>query len=232
MKRLIISAGFALVFTGYAFAGTFTDNFSTGLNPAYWSIYSTELADYSVSTPGGEVVLSKVGTTSGNVAVSILLNLAALGGNVSGDFLAQINFSNAVIGPYFDSVQLDSAFADDSVFDDLYDVVPAMNVSVFNGSNQNANSVTGTSGTFAIGRFGSTVTGYFDGTAMFSETETSALNYIDFRLETHPDASTDSATATFTNFSLTAASVPEPASLWFLVMGGAACLFVHKRGRM
>lgn len=232
MKGFIIFAGLAAALAIHAYAGTFTDNFSPGLSSTYWSIVSSELSDYSVNAPGGYVALSKIGTTSGNVAVSISLNLAALGGDISGNFLDQINFSNAQIGPNLDQVQLDDSFADGSLFDDVYDLSSGLNVHVWNGAVQNATSITGTSGTFAIGRTGSTVTGYFDGTAFFSETETSALDYIDFRLETQPDASTDSSSVTFTNFSLTAASVPEPDSVWLMALGGVACFVGRKRGKI
>ena len=180
---------------------------------------------YTVTATGGNVELAKIATTSGNQVVNVVLNMPAMGGNISGNFSDQIDFSNAVIGPGDDQVQLDDVFADGSIFLDVYDLSAGRNVHVWNGSSvNNPISETATGGTFLISRTGSTVTGYFDGTMIHSQTDTAALSYIDFRLESQPNASTDSSSVTFDNFSLTAASVPEPASTSLLALSSVALL--------
>lgn len=224
MKKLFTVAFLTAALITPALAGTFTDDFSSGLNSTYWSI-STSVQDiYTVTATGGDIGLSKTATTNGNQLVSIVLNLAALGGNISGNFSEQIDFSNAVIGPgHLDQVQLDDSFAGDSLFSNVYDLEDGLNVHVYTASPSNPNgsvndptATTLTAGTFLISRTGSTVTGYFNGSSMFSETESSALTYIDFRLETQGNPNTDSTSVDFDNFSLTAASVPEPASISLL----------------
>jgi hypothetical protein len=224
MKKLIVIYVLAAALASRALAqGTFSDNFSTGLNPAYWSIYESVSNVYSVNATGTNVVLAKSGTTTGNQVLNVVLNLAALGGNISGDFSEQINFSNAVIGPALDQVQLDDSFADGGQFYDVYDLSSGRNVHVFNGSSvENPITETATSGTFAISRTGSTLTGYYNGTAIYSESESAALSYIDFRLETQGSPNNDSPSVAFGDFSLTASSVPEPETLSLLALGGMA----------
>jgi hypothetical protein len=228
-KRIVTLAVLATAITTRAFAGTFSDDFSAGLNPTYWSIYASVPDTYTVTATGGNVDLAKIATTSGNQVLNVVLNMVAVGGNISGNFSDQIDFSNAVIGPGDDQVQLDDVFADGSIFLDVYDLSAGRNVHVWNGSSvNNPISETATGGTFLISRTGSTVTGYFDGTTIYSQTDTAALSYIDFRLESQPNASTDSSSVTFDNFSVTAASVPEPSAL---VTAAAAGLLMMRRRR-
>jgi hypothetical protein len=232
MKKIITFAVLATLCTTCAFAGTFSDDFSSGLNSTYWSISPSVQNTYTVTTTGGDIGLSKTVTTSGNQLVSVVLNLAAVGGNVSGNFSEQVDFSNAAIGPaHLDQVQLDDSFADSSLFSDVYDLEDGLNVHVYtaglanpNGTVNNPTATTLTAGTFLISRTGSTVTGYFNGSSIFSETESSPLSYIDFRLETQGSPNTDSTSVDFDNFSLTAASVPEPTSASLLCIGALALL--------
>jgi hypothetical protein len=96
-----------------------------------------------------------------------------------------------------------------SPFDDVYDIScgnPSMHV--WNGSQQGCMAVTGNSGTFKISRTGGTLTGYYNGSPIFSESNSSVVPTITFSLQLQP-GSNDSTSVTFDNFSLTAASVPS-----------------------
>ena len=94
----------ALSFCGCfsAGAGTFVDNFSAGLNPAYWTAFESSTGSFSVDASQGDVRFTKVGPnrTGGMDQIGMSLNLANLGGPVAGDFSAQLEFRNAQIpGP-------------------------------------------------------------------------------------------------------------------------------------
>ena len=188
-------------------AATFSDDFSSGLSPAFWTITQTTSNLYSVNATGGNVTFAKAGANPGGLQnVTASLNLAALGGSISGDFSAQIDFTNAVIGPNVDQVELHAYFADSSYFFDVYDLSGGRNVHVWNGSLNGATSETVTYGTFKISRTGTTLTGYFNGALLFSESDSAALTGISFVLQNQP-GSDDYPSVTFDNFSLTAASV-------------------------
>jgi hypothetical protein len=208
MKHLCIPALLVLTLTNTALAGTFLDNFSTGLNPVYWSISQTTPNLYSVNATGSAIALAKTGANPGGIQnAGIVLNLAALGGSFSGDFSAQIDFTNAIIGPNIDQVEFHAYFADGSYFFDVYDLSSGRNVHVWNGSINGPTSETATFGTFKISRTGSSVTGYFDGTPIFSASNSSALTGVSFLLQNQP-GSDDYPSVTYRNFSLTGSFGP------------------------
>ena len=233
MKKLTVVAVLAIAITTNTFAGNFSDDFSTGLNPTYWSISQSSPGLYSVNATGGNVALAlpnPAANPGGLQGVSVILNLAALGGSVSGDFSAQIDFANAVIGPNNDQVSLDPSFADNFIFDDVYDLSFGRNVHVWNGAVLGAVTETATSGTFVISRTGSTIVGSFDGTPILTLSDSSALTSISFGLDNQPNAANDSPSVIIDNFSLTASSVPEPATMSLLAIGGLAFVFRRRRG--
>ena len=190
-------------------AATFSDDFSSGLRPAYWTVTQSTSALFSVDDTHGDVRLAKVGNSPGGFQyVAVNLNMAAVGGPISGDFSMQIDFSNAVVGPNDDQVQLNVSLSDGSPFDDVYDLSCASpNVHVWNGGIQGCMAVTGNSGTFTISRTGGTLTESYNGSPIFSETNSLAASQITFSLQLQP-GSNDSTSVTFDNFSLTAGSVP------------------------
>jgi hypothetical protein len=209
MKKLSIFAVLVTTFTTEAFAGTFSDNFSAGLNPAYWSVTQTTTNLYSVNAAGNGVALAKMGANPGGIQnVVVDLNLAALGGSISGDFSAQIDFTNAVIGPNVDQVELLTFFEQSYFFFDVYDLSNGRNVHVWNGSLNGVTLETATSGTFKINRTGSTVTGYFNGSPLFNTSISSALNGVSFILQNQP-GSDDYPSVTYYNFSLTGSFGPQ-----------------------
>src|SRR5437667_3121650 len=191
-------------------AATFSDDFSSGLRPAYWTVTQPTPGLFSVDDTHGDVRLAKVGNNPGGFQnVAINLNMAAIGGPISGDFSTQIDFSNAVVGPNEDQVQLNVSLSDGSPFDDVYDLSCGNpSVHVWNGSQQGCMAVTGNSGTFIISRTGGTLTGSYNGLPIFSETNSLAASQITFSLQLQP-GSNDNTSVTFDNFSLTAAGVPS-----------------------
>jgi hypothetical protein len=193
-----------------ALAATFSDDFSSGLRPAYWTVTQTTPGLFSVDDTHGDVRLAKVGNNPGGIqSVEIHLNMAAVGGPISGDFSMQIDFSNAVVGPNNDQIPLNT-YLSGSPFDPTYDSLTcgSLNVHVWNGSVQGCTPVTGNSGTFTVARTGSTLTGSYNGSPIFSETNSSVVTGISFALQLQP-GSNDNTSVTFDNFSLTAASVPS-----------------------
>lgn len=209
MKHLSIPALLVTALTSNALAGTFLDDFSTGLNPAYWSITQTTPNLYSLNATGSGIALAKTATNPGGIQnVDIALNLAALGGNFSADFSAQIDFTNAVIGPNVDQVELHASFADGAYFFDVYDLSSGRNVHVWNGSINGTTPETATFGTFKISRTGSIITGYFNGTPIFSTSDSSELTGLSFVLQNQP-GSDDYPSVTYRNFSLTGTFGPN-----------------------
>ena len=191
------------------FAGTFTDDFSAGLNPTFWTVTQTTPGLFSVDDTNGDVRLAKIGTSPGGLQnIKVVINMAAIGGPISGDFTEQIEFSNAVVGPHVDQVELHVYFADSYFFFDVYDTsVGFLNVHVWDGAIRGATSVVADSGTFTITRSGGTVTGLYNGTPIFSTTESAAVTAMEFILQLQP-GSNDATSVTYDNFSLTAGSVP------------------------
>lgn len=219
-----------------AFAGTFSDDFSSGLNPNYWTItsqtYDFNTNTINPSTPGlfavntsqGEVNIANVDVAgqTGYVANGggITLNLGALGGNISGDFTVQVNFSNAILGPANDQVHLTANFADGNLlqtFEEPTIVSPTWGVNT-NGQAGAYDYSTpySSSGMFEISRTGSIVTGITNPYTSLSEIETAPLTSITlslWTLYTNPDL----PSVSFSNFSITSPTVnavPIPSAIW------------------
>src|SRR5215472_4928609 len=190
-----------------AWAATFSDDFSSGLRPVYWSVAQTTAGLWSVDDTHGDVQLAKVGTSPGGLQnVRVQLNMAAVGGPIAGDFSEQIDFSNAVVGPNTDQVELHVYFQDGSIFFLVYQTGP--NVHVWDGAEHGTISVTGNFGTSTISRTGSMLSAYYNGTLIYSETNTSPATAMEFVNQLQP-GSDDDTSVTFDNFSLTAVSVPS-----------------------
>lgn len=195
--------------------GTFADDFSAGLSPMYWSVSQTTAGFYSVDATHGGVQLGKTSTHNpgGFQNVAIVLNLSALAGTDTGDFSTQVDFTNAIVpGPGLDQVELHTYFQDGSYFFTVYDNGGGLNVHVWNGSLIGRTAVTGSSGTFRINRIGSTLTGYYNGSAIYSMSSSSPLVRVEFTLQNN-SGSDDSTSVSFDDFSLTAAFVGPRLSL-------------------
>jgi len=195
---------------------TFDDDFSSGLRSQYWTVNQTTAGLFTVGSTQGNVQLTKVGSNaSGSFQdVGIVLNLAALGGPIAGDFDYRVDFSNAMLGPGgVDQVELHANFADSSYFFDSYDnniggessLTPgALNVHVYTGSIYGQTATTATGGTFRISRVGTNLSGYFGSTLIYSTTSTSPLTEVQFVLQLQP-GSNDNVSVVYDNFQFTAA---------------------------
>jgi hypothetical protein len=147
--------------------------------------------------------------------VYVRLNFASFGGLISNDFSTQITFSNAVVpGPGLDQVEFHTYYEDGSVyfdcFDDSYESLysaAGWNAHVWDGaSGQGEMPLSTNAGTLTISRTGGTVTGYFNGTALYAETRSSPLIGIDFVLQNN-NGSQDATAVSFKSFSLTSSAV-------------------------
>lgn len=228
MRRSTGLIGFCVValMSPVALGGTFHDDFSGGLNPTYWTVTQTTPGLYSVDASHGNVQLARLPSRATDLEnVTIWLNLAAAVGQaaIAGDFSAQIEFSGAhLVGSGLDQAELHTKYQDGSGF---YDVrsndlapgtfTPEQNVHVYNfdGQLHGYTQVSSDSGTFTITRSGAIVSGYFDGSLLFSESNTSPLTAVNFVLQNYNG--NDQGSVTFDNFSMTA-SVPEPSSIALL----------------
>ena len=236
MKRLFvwIVAAAVLLVGGVqsALAGTFTDSLEAGINPTYWSIISLNGGTppfYSATPSSSGVTFSTTDDRSSPNSIQYIglsLNMAAVGGAISGNFSTQVSFQGAqIFGGGLDQVEFHPAFSNNNIW---FDVRNYDNVHVWDGGSQDGTSsiesipgASETSGTFTITRSGSTVSDFFDGQLIASETETSPLTGIVFILQNN-ESSNDSTAVTYNDFSITAASVgvPEPSTLALL----GACL--------
>lgn len=226
-----------------ASAATFFDNFSSGLNPSYWSVTQTTPGLYDVNAGGGQVSLARSAhsPTGGLQWVGVHLNLAALGGNIAGDFSMQIDFKNAVLGSHaVDQVQLNAVFADGSYFLDVHDNALGVNNHVwfdvtppYTGGVSVLHIDSGNTGTFKIARTGTVVSGWYNSTRLFfSGGYTAALSEISFTLQNN--GTNDMISANFDNFSLTAASVPsvpEPETYAMFLAGLGLLGATARRGK-
>jgi hypothetical protein len=212
-----------------ALAGTFTDSLKAGVNPTYWTV--TELNGgtppfYSTTQSSSGVTFATADDRSGPNSIQLIglsLNMAAVGGAISGDFSTQVSFQGAqIFGGGLDQIEFHPVFPNGNIWFDSrnYD-----NVHVWDGSNQDGvtsiESIPGanaTSGTFAITRSGNTVSDYFDGQLIASETETAPLTGINFILQNNA-GSNDTTAVTYNDFSITGSSVipaPEPSTVALL----------------
>lgn len=194
-------------------AGIFTDDFSGGINSAYWTIEYTTPPIYTYIDTQGDIRLKKVAAAAGGYnSVRVLLNISAItnGGAVqlAGDFDASVDFYDGIIaGGGLNQIEMHTGFADGRIF---YDVRDGSNVHVWTGSYLSGFSTTVTSGTFRIKRAGSTLTAYLNGSLVYSLNHTAAnLTYLAFALQNN-NGSNDYTQVTFDNFRIEGDNVFSP----------------------
>ncbi len=191
------------------FAGVFCDGLLEGVRSNFWTVSQTTPGLYSLGATNGLLQLARTatGTPGGLQNFALNLNLAALGGPISNDFSVQVAFTNALLpGPGLDQVQLNTTFADGSVFLDVYDNSSGPNVHVWNGSANGQIPYTNTAGTFRISRSSAVITGYINGAAIFSQTNSAVLTNIAFVLQNN-GGSADATAVAYTGFALTGPSI-------------------------
>ena len=219
----VVSA--ALFCVPAASAATYTTDFADGIDPTYFTVTQSTAGLYTVDTSQGNVQLAWAGypNPGGLPTVNVNLNMSAVGGAISGDFSTSVDFANAVVsGTGLNQVQLNVLFADGTSYDflDVYDNgtdngVGSLNVHVYedqNGTTNGAIPVSVNSGTFTVTRTGSTVTGYFNGQPIFSDTFSAAVQGINFSLQNN-FGSSDATSVTLTGFSLSTAVLPGSVQL-------------------
>lgn len=212
-----------IIIPSAASAGTFSDNLSSGLNSNDWTVVQSSPNLYSLNTGQDGLTITKQGTNDSTTYqyAQVQLNLTNLGGDISGDFTMQVNFSNSVLGPGDDQVQLEATFANTNRFQDTRSSISTLPLFVYTNNLSNETSpatanYTNNFGTFEISRTGSTVTGYINGLSIFSETETTAVTEIYLSLLSAQGV-TDLPSATFSNFTITSSAItatPVPGAVW------------------
>ena len=212
----------------------FDDNFATGINSTNWTLSQTTAGLFSVVSPPNVQFSRTDSTTSGLNNVTLTLNLAAATGlsSISGDFSVSVDFSGASLpipGSGIDQIELHTGFDDGSIFYDSYSNergTLAYHVWNANGQLNGFTTTPNTSGTFTITRVGDTLSGYYDGSLIYSETNTAALNNVAFTLQNFNGS--DPIAVTFGNFTMSY-SVPEPASIAMVTLGLAAVGLTTRR---
>lgn len=225
--RFTFSLSLAVFFAcSSAPASTFFDDFSGGLQPGYWTIMESIPGFYSLDASHENVQLAKTSAhnTGGVQYIFIRLNLARFGGPIAGDFSTQVSFTNAAVpGPGLDQVELHTYYQDSSIFFAVYDNSSGLNAHVWDGGSvRGVNAATQNSGTFRITRSGSTVSGYFNDTLLYSLERFSPLADVDFVLQNN-NSSDDAISVTFDDFSTTADSIRPP--LHFAAVSGGQLEF-------
>jgi len=193
-------------------AHTFTDSLANGLDSEFWTITQSTQGLYSFDDTQGNFALAKTAMQSpgGMQNINVNLNLAKLGGNISGDFSTQVSFSNAVLpdttGYNWNQFHFALYFQDGS-FTILRRTTNPNVIDVYSSIEGYVESIdsTATSGTFTFSRSGSTISSYFNGVLRNTENNNAALTYIGFNLQNHN--TNDIISVVCNNFSLTADSV-------------------------
>ena len=194
----------------------FTDDFSTGVNANLWLVSSNDSL-YSLASTNGEIRLSR--PVGGNYNIHYIE--LAFTREIQGNFDASVGFRNASInrvdGSPGNQLQLNTGFGGQYIC-----VVRSDET----GNGHNAHiwrappsawtgtvATTATNGTFRVQRVGSTVTAYFNGTALHTGSyNTNSLTYLAFTLQNN--GTRDATSVVFDNFRLQADRlVPKPVRL-------------------
>jgi hypothetical protein len=199
----------------HATAASFSDFFTTGINPTNWLVLSNNPL-FSVTDPGGSVVISKPEGDYGYNYAVVACHVVA-----QGDFTAQINFTNADIDLVYglaDQLQLNCRFGGQDflvVRDDEYGEGQTAHVWLNPpAENYGYDATTATGGTLKIVRSGTLVSGYFDSTLLYQanfNTNDATFTFVLQNNDTY-----DAISAGFGDFQLTAdnlAVTPPPLAI-------------------
>ncbi|HEY3853780.1 MAG TPA: choice-of-anchor tandem repeat GloVer-containing protein [Verrucomicrobiae bacterium] len=219
MKVLLRFASLAALILSVALplslvAGTFSDDFSEGLNTNDWSVSQSTAGLYSIVVTNDQVQFARIAPHSaGSPDIALVLNPQVFGDVAVGDFSEQVEFTNAIDstappGPGYDQVELHTYFYDGSYFFDVFDNESGINVHAWNGSVRGLIPVNTNSGVFRIARTGNVLTGYYNGSPIYSETNIWPFIGAQFILQNN--GSTDMISVAYANFSLTSTPPPPP----------------------
>jgi len=222
-RRLFILAGAVFIFFAsvtLSLAHTFSDSLENGLETEFWTLSQTTPGLYSFDDTQGNFTLAKTAMQNpgGLQNVGINLNLANLGGNITGDFTTQVSFSNVVLpntsGSSWNQFQFELYFQDGS-FSALRRTTNLNGkdaIDVYSSIEGYVGSIASTAiaGTFTFSRSGSTLSSYFNGVLRNTENNNATLTQIRFVLQNN--STNDFISVVCNDFSLTADSIstPEP----------------------
>jgi hypothetical protein len=160
-----------LVFTTSPLFGqiNFSDNFSSGLSPTYWTVTEIPSNSFTIDTSAGKLSLTADSTVTSEYG-GIYLSSSALGipvGGLTGDFSESLTFSNANISSVGsgNNINLDAIFEGGSpnFFVDAYTSSDSLGTYVYGDVPSETGPYVATSatgGTFNISRNGSIVYGW------------------------------------------------------------------------
>ncbi|MDD5390300.1 MAG: discoidin domain-containing protein [Gallionellaceae bacterium] len=168
-----------------------------------WDVVETTPGMYRLEQGGGQVKIARQKNSPGGLQhAGLRLNR---GLPVTGDFTAQVSFSDARIEGGLNQIELHASFADGSIFFVVRDREGGGSHIWAPGLQGNASC--GRAGTLRMERRGETVTGYCDGRAIGSATRKAALTRLQFVLQNN--GSNDPISATFRDWKLDAATAPH-----------------------
>jgi hypothetical protein len=216
----------------------FVDDFSAGLDPAFWRVQKSS-TKYVVDASQGDVRLSSSGLTGrGYQYVQVYFK-----GQVVGDFDMRIHFRNANLAliDYFgqaaNQVSLHAQFGGQH-FNPTRDIaaVEGDNYHVYLNPPGQTVGVTPTTvleGAFRILRIGNTYSGWFDNHKIYEATyANSTPSDLWFSLENNQ--TNDAISVTFDDFSINAQNIlgiPEPGCLGVVAFVAVAALIRPRRAR-
>ncbi len=171
-----------------------------------WEVVETTPGMYRLEPGNGQLKIARQRNSPGGLQHAGLRLSRGL--PVTGDFSAQVSFSDARIEGGLNQIELHASFADGSIFYVVRDREGGGSHIWAPGLQGNAPC--GGSATLRMERRGDTVTGYCDGRAIWSAPRKAALTRLQFVLQNN--GSNDPIAATFSDWKLNAASATPRSS--------------------
>ncbi len=169
-----------------------------------WEVVETTPGMYRLEQGAGQVKIARQNNNPGGLQhAGLRLNR---GLPVTGDFAAQVSFSDARIEGGLNQIELHASFADGAIFYVVRDREGGG--SHIWAPGLQGNQPCGRAATLRLERRGETVTGYCDGKVIWSAKRPAALTGMKFVLQNN--GSNDPISATFRDWKLNAATAPPP----------------------
>ncbi|MBS0190828.1 MAG: hypothetical protein U0573_02910 [Phycisphaerales bacterium] len=207
MRHAFVGVGIVLacMISPFAHAGSFSDDFSAGLRPAFWNVTQTLPNQYVVQSSGSVVHMYRPAANNpgGLQVVAVNLNMGAICGTVGGDFSASIDFANANISlPGLNQVELHALFTDGTFFFNVFDNSSGLNTHIWNGSVLAVTPRSSNAGKLTIERIGSTLSAKYNGVTFGSLSSAAHLRSLIFTLQNNT-GSNSLISCDYDNFSFT-----------------------------
>ena len=156
---------------------------------------------YRIEVSGSEARIAKQKSSPGGLQhAGLVLQTESLGGPVSGDFEAEVGFRDARIEGGINQIELQASFADGGIFFVVRDREGGGSHIWAPGLQGNATC--GRDGVLRMQRRGETLTGYCNGTAIWSTMRKAPLTRLQFVLQNN--GSDDPISVTFSNWRFSA----------------------------